>query len=100
MGTLKVTEFSSQRNRSWDETVGRRWHRVPNKTLTGMEVERRVNFPAFIRTLLEHSSGHQTSDKMSQRVTCNVNHRAPHKCCTNTVSWNQSQHREVTALEM
>lgn len=68
----KVTENPSQHNRSWGEIVGRRWHRVANKTLTGREVERWVNFPAFIRTLLECSSGHQTSDNASQNITCNV----------------------------
>lgn len=64
---IKVTEIPSQHNRSWGENAGRRWHR----TLTGREDERWVNFPAFIRTLLEHCSGHQT-DKTSRNVTCNV----------------------------
>lgn len=32
---MKVTEIPSEHNRCWGETVGRRWHRVPNKTQAG-----------------------------------------------------------------
>lgn len=70
-----------------------------SKTLTGREVERWVDFPAFIRTLLEQSSGHQTSDKTSKMLpvpltTELLTNVAP------TQSAGISQHREVTALEM
>lgn len=59
---IKVKEIASQHNGSWEETGGKRWHYSNQSEKLFWRL-----FPPFIRTLVGHAWGYETSDEVPHR---------------------------------